>query len=96
MEEWAEITAAGYRAAIDASESAGAVLTCGFNTCFSDMPYVRQAAVTSFAAQIDSGAEEIVDTVVITRTKDCWFFDGSVKMDGSACFNSIYKEEKAE
>lgn len=43
------------------------------------------------------GREETVDNLTIeTRTKDFWFYDGSVLLDGSKKFNSVFRKEAIE
>lgn len=41
----------------------------------------------------DSRKEKAGNFSVETKSKDYWLFDGSVKMDGSRKFNSIYRKE---
>jgi hypothetical protein len=40
--------------------------------------------------------ESIKADEVITKTPDYWFLDGSVMLDGSRSFNSIYRKEEIE
>lgn len=43
-----------------------------------------------------SKGEEIANAMVITKTRDFWFLDGSVLLDGSRNFNTIYRKESIE
>lgn len=49
-----------------------------------------------FITEIVSMTEDIGEVEIITKTPDYWFFDGSIKMDGSRKYNSVYIEEKME
>lgn len=40
--------------------------------------------------------ETVGNVTVVTKTRDYWFLDGTVLLDGSRKLNSIYKEEAAE
>ena len=42
---------------------------------------------------VNSRKEKAGNFSVETKSRDYWLFDGSVKMDGSRKFNSIYREE---
>lgn len=46
---------------------------------------------------ITGKSQETVDNLVIeTRTEDCWFYDGSVLLDGSKKLNSVFRKETVE
>lgn len=49
-----------------------------------------------FLIGMESMTEEMGVMDVIMKTPDYWFFDGSVKMDGSRKYNSIYIKERME
>lgn len=42
----------------------------------------------------ESGQETVTDATVETRTKDYWFLNGEVKLDGTRKLNSIYRKEE--
>lgn len=47
--------------------------------------------------KIDSSEQETVENVTAeTKTSDYWFFDGTVLLDGSRKFNSIYRKEAVD
>lgn len=46
-------------------------------------------------AKVEEPSEEI-EAEVVTKTPDCWFFDGALDFSGSRAFNSIYRKEVIE
>lgn len=50
-------------------------------------------ASCQYHMQVNSRKEKAGNFCVETKSKDYWLFDGSVKMDGSRKFNSIYRKE---
>ncbi len=53
---------------------------------------VKTAIKLCMAADL-SGIESVGDLSVETKSKQYWFFDGSVPFDGSRKFNSVYRKE---
>ncbi|MCI8285455.1 MAG: DUF2313 domain-containing protein [Firmicutes bacterium] len=55
------------------------------------------SASVKFISQIKSkDIEEIGNVTVTNNSKDYWFFDGSVNLDGSRLLNSYYRQEAIE
>lgn len=69
-------------------------LICHFEV--KDICKANMKAGLRLHAKIDSNTEDIKKLTVTTKTKDYWFFNGSVDADGSRLFNSIYLEEIVE
>lgn len=49
-----------------------------------------------FQLEVKEPNEQIDNVEVITKTPDYWFFDGTLDLDGSRAFNSIYRKEVIE
>lgn len=57
----------------------------------------RARVALALRSELDmSGQETVTNVTVETRTKDCWFLDGTFLLDGARNFNSIYRKEVAE
>lgn len=56
---------------------------------------VETAIKLCMAADL-SGIESVGNLSVETKSKEYWFFDGSVPLDGSRKFNSVYRKETVQ
>lgn len=56
----------------------------------------RNAVSFTICSELDFSEQETVELTVETRTADHWSFDGSVLLDGSRQFNSVFREERVE
>lgn len=74
------------------SESMDAVIAAGLRGKL----FAEWSSKACLAVRLDldlSGQEKVDHLAVETRTKDYWFFDGTVNFDGLKKFNSIYERE---
>lgn len=53
----------------------------------------RMKAAISTLMNLDSSGQEQLETAVATKTRDYWFFDGELTLNGSRNLNSIYRKE---
>lgn len=53
----------------------------------------RMKAAISTLMNLDSSGQEQLETAVVTKTRDYWFFDGELTLNGSRSLNSIYRKE---
>lgn len=57
----------------------------------------RATAVLTVCLEMDlSGQETVGNVTVETKTRDYWFLDGALLLDGTRNLNSIYRKEVAE
>lgn len=56
----------------------------------------RMKAAISTLLSLDNSEQEQLETAVVTKTRDYWFFDGELTLNGSRNLNSIYRKETVE
>lgn len=64
----------------------------GINFLFSEEKYISRMSTKMYFA-INNQIEKTDTVSVLVIRRDSWFFDGSVKLDGSKYFDSIYEKE---
>lgn len=53
-------------------------------------------AAISTLLSLDNSEQEQLETAAVTKTRDYWFFDGELTLNGSRNLNSIYRKETVE
>lgn len=65
----------------------GQILNCGRG---------KAKAALMVGSELDFTRQETADVTVVTKTRDYWFLDGAISLDGTRNLNSIYRKEAAE
>lgn len=91
------MVSAAFQAEINTEKSIKARVHCCLGLNFGNPRRFYDRIGIKHRMEVTGKLKETVDNLTIeTRTKDCWFYDGSMLFDGTKNFNSLFRKEAIE